>query len=393
MNEKKFINNILQIVQKDNIKNKHKRNKNASLVNSPTISKQISLLTLDIDQKCHRRTNSKMSSKKRTSTSGTKILTIDEASKTQKTDYFIHNHDLKQKKNKTITCQEIKKNLIDFYNFKKNLSPSYSTSKMIKYQPVKKKRNNSANSPSSLYKNKYSKYNIQELSYNIANEYSKIEFENKNFIDRMNFYTLKDCMKNNTIEELVNENKPKLPERVRVQCFNRLIEDSNQRVERKRKIGGITSDDILMREIQQSLNKKEIEPMTNKRWNQIYQERFIKKYNDFRQMMEEKRKESLKEKKEKEDKIIEERNKKKKCFSKEKIDEINKRLYYTPHNKKIINFDSKNPGVKNTTANKKKIKHHNLEYRNSNEVNQVCSYKPMTMVEKAINEFFFRNEY
>ena len=31
MNEKKFINNILQIVQKDNINNNHKRNKNASV--------------------------------------------------------------------------------------------------------------------------------------------------------------------------------------------------------------------------------------------------------------------------------------------------------------------------------------------------------------------------
>lgn len=393
MNEKKFINNILQIVQKDNINNNHKRNKNASVVNSPIMSKQMSLLTLDNVKKCHQRTNSKLSSKKRISTSGTKILTIDETSKIQKSDLFNHTHTLTHKKNKSITCNEIKQNLINFFNFKKNLSPSFSTSKMVKYQPVKKKRNNSANSPGALYKNKYSKYNIQQLSYTISNEYSKIEFENKKFIDRMDYYTLKACLKNYTIEELVNENKPKLPESVRVQCFNRLIEDSNRRIETKRKIEGITSDDILMRDIQQSLNNKEIEPMTKKKWNKIYQEKILKRYNDFKQMIEEKRKESLKEKKEKEDKIIAERNKKKKFFSKEKIEDINKRLYYSPHNKKIINCESKKGDVKKSTVKKKKNKHPNLTYRNlSNNIYQVCSYKPMTRVEKAINEFFFKNE-
>ena len=41
MNEKKFINNILQIVQKDNINNNHKKKKNTSEENIKIMSKQM----------------------------------------------------------------------------------------------------------------------------------------------------------------------------------------------------------------------------------------------------------------------------------------------------------------------------------------------------------------
>ena len=234
MNEDKFVNSIVSLVKKD----QKKKCKNLSLLNTPRLSKQMSLLS--IENKTHKR-NSSILSKKHSSTSGTKYLTIDETSKVQKSEASnIKTQTVSHKTHKSITANNIKKSLIEFYNFKKSLSPSPSKLKMTKYEPPKKKGKHINNCSGTLYKNKYSKYNTQELSYKISNEYSKIDFDNKNFLDRMEFYTLKESLKNDKIDELVNENKPHISEKRKVECFNRLIADSNRRSESKKKIEGIT---------------------------------------------------------------------------------------------------------------------------------------------------------
>lgn len=392
MNEDKFVNSIVSLVKKD----QKRKCKNLSLLNTPRLSKQMSLLS--IENKNHKR-NSSMLSKKHSNTSGTKYLTVDETSKIQKSEASnLRTQTLTQKAKKTITASSIKKSLIEFYNFKKSLSPSSSMIKMTRYEPPKKKGKHISNCSGTLYKNKYSKYNTQELSYKISNEYSKIDFDNKNFLDRMEFYTLKESLKNDKIDELVNENKPHISERRKVECFNRLIADSNRRSESKKKIEGITHDDILMHDIKQSLDKKEKAPITKKKWEVIYNERFMKKYKDLKHMIDKQREEEEKEKKEKEDCIIKERERRiKKCFSKDKIEEINKRLYYIPKNKKTICSDrdnrvtSINNNKERPNTKTQRTKRNNKTERSNSNTNRY-QYKPVSRIEKAINDFFLKKK-
>ena len=393
MNEDKFVHSIASLVKKD----QKKKSKNLSLLNTPRLSKQMSLLS--IENKTHKR-NSSILSKKHSSTSGTKYLTIDETSKVQKSEASnIKTQTVSHKTHKGITANNIKQSLIEFYNFKKSLSPSPSKLKMTKYEPPKKKGKHISNCSGTLYKNKYSKYNTQELSYKISNEYSKIDFDNKNFLDRMEFYTLKESLKNDKIDELVNENKPHISEKRKIECFNRLIADSNRRSESKKKIEGITYDDIIMHDIKQSLDKTEKPPMTKKKWEVIYNERFMKKYKDLKNIIDRQREEEEKEKKEKEDMIVKERERRiKKCFSKDKIEEINKRLYYLPKNKKTLFSDkdkeivtSKEKSSNRQNTRTQRTKRNNKTERSTSKTNRY-QYQPISRIEKAINEFFLKRK-
>ena len=97
--------------------------------------------------------------------------------------------------------------------------------------------------------------------------------------------------------------------------------------------------------------------------------------------------------------IVKEREKRiKKCFSKNKIEEINKRLYYVPKNKKtlcsdrdkeIVSLKEKSSNRQNTRT--QRTKRNNKTERSTSNTNRY-QYKPISRVEKAINDFFLKRK-
>ena len=141
------------------------------------------------------------------------------------------------------------------------------------------------------------------------------------------------------LKELLNKQKPTLPEEKLIKTFNRLINDSNRRNEKKK--NKLSSDDILMNEINQNLKKNKSHKSIRKKnnWDDIYNERFKSKLNLYNQKIKKQRENSLKEQKLKEENELKEMKKynKKIFMSPEKLNEITKRLYYKPK-KKIENL-------------------------------------------------------
>ena len=80
-------------------------------------------------------------------------------------------------------------------------------------------------------KNKFERYNTENLMYEALKNYSQCKPLNSGFLDRMEFYTIKKQTKNEILNYLVNQSKPKIKESERIKVFNHLIEDSNRRTE------------------------------------------------------------------------------------------------------------------------------------------------------------------
>jgi len=79
---------------------------------------------------------------------------------------------------------------------------------------------------------KYEKFNIEELSYRVVREYSNIKLkEQQTFMKRMDFDVEKRHAKDKRVDEMIREQQVKIQEESRVKTFNRLIDDSNRRIE------------------------------------------------------------------------------------------------------------------------------------------------------------------
>ena len=306
------------------------------------------------------------------------------------------------KKTKTSLINDIKNSIIEYSN-KKQKEKKYlnknKSEKILKspYQNLNEKYEN-------YIKNKYNKYNTQELIYQIENEYSKIQFNNENdFIKRMENYTSKKILQEKKVNEILNKQKPKINEKKLVETFNRLIEDSNRRNEERIKKSKITSDDIIMNDIEENLKKSKSHKqiITKKYWDQIYEKRFKEKLNYYKNNLNKKKKECLLKNKIKEENELNEMKKynKKVIMTKEQINKLNFRLYYKPISKRFIsnisqleknnynketdlfNKSFRNNKTSKTFYSSKKMSKNNSKNNNLN--------PPSIEAEKLIDNFFY----
>ena len=185
------------------------------------------------------------------------------------------------------------------------------------------------------------------------------------FIQRMELYSLKRCLKDYKIEELTNLQSPKISEKEIVQTFNRLIEDSNRRLFKSKKISNQKNKEN--KDIDIKSNKKnnininkgnhvEKKTFSKKKWDEIYEKRFGSKLKERNDKLEQKRKEKEAEIKKEEDIIINNLNKKQEIFNKRygmkrnnsannltksSNHSLNSNKYYIGNNKIVTNLNQR----------------------------------------------------
>ena len=197
----------------------------------------------------------------------------------------------------------------------------------------------------------FSKFNIQNLEYELERLLTHNPIDKKaSFGKRMQDDIINRRTKSERRKKLVSYQQPKKKEQERLAAFNRLIGDSNRRIEIKENMENLNSQ----------LNKKYVNKpkMSINKWDKIYEKRFIdykkKIEDDIRNKVIEKEKES----KNKEDKIIEEINLHVKKVSLSKIDNIIKRLWEETQNLYFKN-ELKISSIQDNNNNKKEIKRAN----------------------------------
>ena len=183
-----------------------------------------------------------------------------------------------------------KNNLIDFELT--NSPKGQASSKITNFKSMNSNSKSHFKSMSSVsfLNSKYSKFDTQEIAYKVSSEYSKAECYDKSFLERMSFYSNKAKKRQNTINELVNQSKPKLPEDQRIEAFNRLISDSNRRAEAKKRISQSKANQlVLSHEMFNSIdNVSPSRSISQKKWDKVYKERFMNKYRDYSKMIKKK---------------------------------------------------------------------------------------------------------
>ena len=225
--------------------------------------------------------------------------------------------------NETNSIENVKQDIINFYLIERQ-----------KYEEKKKEseknRNNNDNikknyksdrpysATRKTKKNHFEKYDKEKISYEIYHQYQKLNFNFLSipFIQRMELYSLKKCLKDYKIEELTNLQSPKISEKEIVQTFNRLIEDSNRRLCKSKKVLN-KKEPKEMKINNKKKEKKEIKKsFSKKKWDEIYEKRFKSKLKERNNKLEKKRKEKEEKIKKEEDSIINNLNKQQALFSK-----------------------------------------------------------------------------
>lgn len=175
----------------------------------------------------------------------------------------------------------------------------------------------------------FSKFNVQQLGYELSKEYSQTKIsKDESFMQRMLFDVFKRQTKEDRIEKLMDRNKLKIDEGDRVQAFNRLIEDANRRLEASDKLDDMKDN---LDEWQDPAKK-----VTKNEWEQIYADRFATYKEKKERKLEEKIIAKEKWLKESEDKIIQNVSNKFKKVSKDKVEGIVKRMYEEAERRVII---------------------------------------------------------
>jgi hypothetical protein len=162
----------------------------------------------------------------------------------------------------------------------------------------------------------------------------------------MNNYSTKRNLRDDKINEILKENKPKTTKQNLLKIFNRLIDDSNRRNEANSKIEILKKNNIMLNDYSNKLIKnKSVSP---EKWKKIYDNRFKCKFEKYNNNRKKKKLElELKKKKDEEDELIEMKKYSRSIvLSKDYLDEFNKRLYYEPISKiklsSLDNFKLKN---------------------------------------------------
>ena len=222
--------------------------------------------------------------------------------------------------------QQLSKNKID-----EKLSESQTTNLFhVKTNP---NTTRISKSKTNLPYNKYEKYDIQSLSYSLNKDYSSLHSnQNNNFLQRMKFDIYKRQIREDRLNQLINQNKVKIDEEERIKTFNHLIEDANKRFEALEKM------EKIKQELDEDLTTVEHKKYTQKEWNKIYNDRFKKYENEVKEK-------NLKRKKEQEEikkKLLEDELKlcKTKKGNKERIEREGKRMY-EEYKKRQIKLEEK----------------------------------------------------
>ena len=248
------------------------------------------------------------------------------------------------------TTSTLKQSIIQIYKNKHRSPPSKIQSQ---HKFTSTKTNFSSRNKHPL-PNKYDKYNTQSRLYELSREYDKINFDNTNFIERMEHYTLKSNLKETKMNEMLQEQKPRISEKQKVDTFNRLIEDSNRRADKKEQMEGITYDVITMKDIEMNSQKNRTKRISYKQWEKVYKERFKDKYDSTQRAVEIIRDAERKRKLQEENDVVKLARNTTTCRKDGDISAINKRLYYA-YNKenkcKLIkhNYKSKTNTYNNNT--------------------------------------------
>jgi len=262
-------------------------------------------------------------------------------------------------------CEEKKREIVTNKNYnthnKSKISRPYSTKNTCK-------------------KNHFEKYDKEKISYEIYHQYQKLNFNCTSipFIQRMELYSLKRCLKDYKVEELTNLQSPKISEKEIVKTFNRLIEDSNRRLINTKKIikqkernetdinnkNNNNNKDNKNKDnnknkiiINKKSNNKVIKNNYNKKaWDEIYEKRFGSKLKERNDKIEKKRKEKEAQIKKEEDSIIDNLNKKQEILNqrynmkrnnsannltKSSIHSLNTNKYYIGNSKLVTNLNQR----------------------------------------------------
>ncbi len=156
--------------------------------------------------------------------------------------------------------------------------------------------------------------------------YSHCKPENKNFLDRMNFYSIKNQTKNDIVNLIVKKSIPKIKEIDRINVFNHLIEDANRRVEAKNRIILVNENRKIKDALVQKKEKKK-KKFDEEKFLSKYNEEVIHKLNQRERNLDLLRKQKIEEEVKKEEKLLKEMEKRRVKVSKKKIEEISNRMY------------------------------------------------------------------
>ncbi len=241
-----------------------------------------------------------------------------------------------KKKSLEISLTDIKQSIID-YNKKKHSISKELSPKEIKEK--KKLRNKSENYNKKYEKQlyeRYNKYNISEILYNIDKTYSKINFKDKDFMTRMDNYTSKRNLRIEKINEILEKKIPKTSKKNLLLVLNRLIDDSNRRIEANKKVEIFKKDNKIKDDYSEELSKNK--SVSSEKWKKIYEERFKSKLNQYNNDKIKMKLDSEQKKKKNEEEELSQMKKygKSIIFSEQILNEYNQRLYYYPITKKKL---------------------------------------------------------
>ena len=303
-----------------------------------------------------------------------------------------NNNELKFKIDESIdnnSLDGVKQDIINFYLIEKQKyeekKKEIETTKNFNYNLNSKKAINNFNtktkraksfSTKRLKQNRFEKYDKEKISYEIYHQYQKLNFNYKDipFIERMELYSLKKCLKDYKVEELTNLRSPKISEKEIVQTFNRLIEDSNRRLLKSSKehyksnknktinnnIKNIKKENKAFDNNRNDVKKNDINKVkrsfSKKKWDEIYEKRFCSKLKQRNNKLEKMRKEKEEKIKKEEDTIIDNLNKKEELMNqrygmkrnksannltKNSINSLNKNKYYIGNSKIVANLNQR----------------------------------------------------
>ena len=214
-------------------------------------------------------------------------------------------------------------------NLKLNLSPNLINSNDKNYitnPPSSREKKKKKKTKNDYFYKKFEKYNTENLLYQAMKNYSHCKPENKNFLDRMNFYSIKNQTKNDIVNLIVKKSIPKIKEIDRINVFNHLIEDANRRVEAKNRIILVNENRKIKDALVQKKEKKK-KKFDEEKFLSKYNEEVIHKLNQRERNLDLLRKQKIEEEVKKEEKLLKEMEKRRVKVSKKKIEEISNRMY------------------------------------------------------------------
>ena len=121
---------------------------------------------------------------------------------------------------------------------------------------------------------KFDNYDIEQIRYNLLKDYSYFRIDKDNdFLKRMQFDIYKRQIKEDKINQLLEQKKPKIDEDERIKAFNRLIIDANRRIEAQENL------ESMKNKLEEDITSGPQKKYTDDEWKEIYNKRF-KNYMD-----------------------------------------------------------------------------------------------------------------